>query len=163
MYPTPSMYGIFTYIWLFLMGTYGGKYTIHGWYGCIYIYIIRYTPKRRNPRKPRTNQVGPKNRGPKRWPLVIKSAKPSIGCQCHLQGVTYGWAKPGGSWKSWLRWWQLKYVFIFHLYLGKMNPIWRSYFSKGLVETTNRVRKNASRFTFENWGVSNLIMIHNDP
>ena len=35
-FPIPSMYGIFTYIWLFLMVTYGkciGKYTIHGCYG----------------------------------------------------------------------------------------------------------------------------------
>ena len=31
--PIPSMYGIFTYIWLFLMENMVnvGKYTIHGW------------------------------------------------------------------------------------------------------------------------------------
>ena len=29
---SPSMYGIFTYIWLIFMGNVG-KYTIHGWYG----------------------------------------------------------------------------------------------------------------------------------
>ena len=31
-YPFPSMYGIFTYIWLIFMVNVG-KYTIHGWYG----------------------------------------------------------------------------------------------------------------------------------
>ena len=30
--PIPSMYGIFTYIWLISMVNVG-KYTIHGWYG----------------------------------------------------------------------------------------------------------------------------------
>ena len=30
--PIPSMYGIFTYIWLIFMVNVG-KYTIHGWYG----------------------------------------------------------------------------------------------------------------------------------
>ena len=30
--PIPSMYGIFTYIWLMFMVNVG-KYTIHGWYG----------------------------------------------------------------------------------------------------------------------------------
>ena len=30
--PIPSMYGIFTYIWLNFMVNVG-KYTIHGWYG----------------------------------------------------------------------------------------------------------------------------------
>ena len=30
--PTPSMYGIFTYIWLIFMVNVG-EYTIHGWYG----------------------------------------------------------------------------------------------------------------------------------
>ena len=32
LYPIPSMYGIFTYIWLIFMVNVG-KYTIHGWYG----------------------------------------------------------------------------------------------------------------------------------
>ncbi len=31
-------------------------------------------------------------------------------------------------------WWQLKYFWNFHSYLGKMNPFWRAYFSKGLVQ-----------------------------
>ena len=31
-------------------------------------------------------------------------------------------------------WWQLKYFWNFHLYLGKMNPFWRAYFSDGLVQ-----------------------------
>ena len=31
-YPTASMYGIFTYIWLMFMVNVG-EYTIHGWYG----------------------------------------------------------------------------------------------------------------------------------
>ena len=33
-YPIPSMYGIFTYIWLIFMLNVG-KYTIHGFYGYI--------------------------------------------------------------------------------------------------------------------------------
>ena len=31
-----------------------------------------------------------------------------------------------------------KYFLCSHRNLGKMNPIWRAYFSKGLVETTNQ-------------------------
>ena len=38
LYPIPSMYGIFTYIWLILMVNVG-NYTMHGWYGYLYIYI----------------------------------------------------------------------------------------------------------------------------
>jgi len=33
-FPLPSMYGIFTYIWLFFMVNVG-KYTIHGSYGFV--------------------------------------------------------------------------------------------------------------------------------
>ena len=33
--PIPSMYGIFTYIWLILVANVG-KYTIHGWCGIVY-------------------------------------------------------------------------------------------------------------------------------
>ena len=36
-YPIGSMYGIFTYIWLICMVNVG-KYTIHGWYGYIYLH-----------------------------------------------------------------------------------------------------------------------------
>ena len=32
--PIPSMYGIFTYIWLIFMVNVG-KYSIHGWYGLL--------------------------------------------------------------------------------------------------------------------------------
>ena len=35
-YPIPSMYGIFTYIWLFFMVNVG-KYTIHGAYGYAFV------------------------------------------------------------------------------------------------------------------------------
>ena len=31
-------------------------------------------------------------------------------------------------------WWQLKYCWNFHPYLGKMNPFWLIFFSKGLVK-----------------------------
>ena len=37
-YPIPSMYGIFTYIWLICMVNVG-KYTIHGWYGYVRVQI----------------------------------------------------------------------------------------------------------------------------
>ena len=40
--PIPSMYGIFTYIWLIFMINVG-KYTIHGWYGKIWA-CWRHTP-----------------------------------------------------------------------------------------------------------------------
>ena len=36
--------------------------------------------------------------------------------------------------KSLTRWWQLKYFLCSPLILGKMNPFWRAYFSKGLVQ-----------------------------
>ena len=36
--PIPSMYGIFTYIWLIFMGNVG-KYTIHGWYGIFQLVV----------------------------------------------------------------------------------------------------------------------------
>ena len=39
--------------------------------------------------------------------------------------------------KNMTRWWQLKYVLCSPRKLGKVNPIWRAYFSDGLVETTN--------------------------
>ena len=35
--------------------------------------------------------------------------------------------------KNWARWWFHVLIF-FHPYLGKMNPIWRAYFSNGLVQ-----------------------------
>ena len=44
-YPIPSMYGIFTYIWLIFMVNVG-KYTIHGWYGYFQTFSLglpRYT------------------------------------------------------------------------------------------------------------------------
>ena len=36
-YPIPSMYGIFTYIWLFFFMVNVGKYTIHGSYGHVFV------------------------------------------------------------------------------------------------------------------------------
>ena len=42
--PIPSMYGICTYIWLIFMVNVG-KYTIHGWYGCVYfVGLSSYKP-----------------------------------------------------------------------------------------------------------------------
>ena len=35
--------------------------------------------------------------------------------------------------KNWARWW-FHFLIDFHPYLGKMNPIWRAYFSNGLVQ-----------------------------
>ena len=42
-YPTGSMYGIYTYIWVIFRANVG-KYSIHGSYGYIYIYTNCYMP-----------------------------------------------------------------------------------------------------------------------
>jgi len=42
-------------------------------------------------------------------------------------------------------WWQLKYFLFSSRNLGKMNPFWRAYFSKGVGSTTNSSRYSQKR------------------
>ena len=39
------------------------------------------------------------------------------------------------------RWWQLKYFLFSPWKLGKMNPVWRAYFSNGVVQPPSRLVK----------------------
>ena len=80
-----------------------------------------------------------------RWPSTILQ----LGAQMAGDLRDFEVGKKGWSQKScvffWVpttidipRWWQLKYFFNVHPYLGKMNPFWRAYFSKGLVQPPTR-------------------------
>ncbi len=53
------------------------------------------------------------------------------------------------------RWWQLKYFWNFHSYLGKMNPFWRSYFSDGLKPPT----RQASATKIFRWELSRRLWV----
>ena len=53
--------------------------------------------------------------------------------KCHGRKWWNFWWPNGPS-----RWWQLKYFLFSPRKLGKMNPFWRAYFSKGLVQPPTR-------------------------
>ena len=71
--------------------------------------------------------------------------------RCLSESPTENVINPGGDWNLWVggrskwswtnfkfaRWWQLKYFLFSSRSLGKMNPFWRAYFSKGLKPPTS--------------------------
>ena len=56
--PIPSMYGIYTYIWLISMVNVG-KYTIHGWCGIYYVFHKTYITKIHKNTLPKLTAVRP--------------------------------------------------------------------------------------------------------